>query len=69
MIVLGKWHHRVGAAVGGWLRPSAALTNVKSSIYCADDLQCLVLGLILIQFFNLIILYLLIKIPYLMSRI
>jgi hypothetical protein len=31
LIVLGEWHHRVGAAAAGWLRLSAMLTNAKQS--------------------------------------
>lgn len=30
LIVLGEWHHRVGAAAAGWLRLSV-LTNDKQS--------------------------------------
>jgi hypothetical protein len=33
LIVLGEWHHRVGAVAAGWLCPSAALTNAVCLIY------------------------------------
>lgn len=30
LIVLGEWHHRVGAAAAGWLRRDTLLTNDRS---------------------------------------